>query len=285
MKHKKPQKKVLFVIYELRPGGAERVLVNILNNLSNAIKPVLVVLEKKEYLAHELKDNIEAYFLNWEKKHEIFRIIKNLVSIIKRTRPDIIFGFGYNANHLVVIARYLALLKIPVCINERTVTHAALNDMSFTILRKLFLKMVYKKADYIIAVSNSTRDSLVNLFGLDKNRITVMNNPVDIKRILSLSSSDVEHPWFKVKKLCLIIAVGRLNKLKRFSNLIKAFSIIKNELENTKVIIVGGGEEHKRLHELIKKLGLIDRVALLGYQKNPYKYMSRADILVHPSRF
>ncbi|MFW6009601.1 MAG: glycosyltransferase [archaeon] len=83
----------------------------------------------------------------------------------------------------------------------------------------------------------------------------------------------------------LITAMGRYTDQKGFDNLIKA---VKNVIEKgyeIKLIIMGKGENKQQLNALIKKLNLKDKVELIGFKSNPYKYISESDLFVLSSNY
>jgi glycosyltransferase involved in cell wall biosynthesis len=274
------QKKVLFVIWGLRPGGAERVFVNIVNNIQGDIQPFVVVLGNKEGFAHELKDSLEVYYLNKKNRWDVFWLVIRLASIMREKKPDVILSFGYYANHLVVWTGHIFGIKIPICIREQTETTSSLNRANLPVIRKNLLKMTYKKADKVIAVSYKLKNSLINRYGLKRDNIKVIYNPVDLNKMTTFASEDVAHPWFHEQDIRLIVAVGRLVEAKGFSYLVDAFSFVLKTIENVRLIIIGEGDGRLILEKMIFQLGLKDKVALLGYQRNPYKFMARSDIFV-----
>jgi glycosyltransferase involved in cell wall biosynthesis len=81
----------------------------------------------------------------------------------------------------------------------------------------------------------------------------------------------------------LVVSVGRLVQLKGFDLLIHAFAKVRVS-PKARLIIVGEGEQREELEALISELDVRDRVALLGTQANPWKYMARADVVALASR-
>jgi glycosyltransferase involved in cell wall biosynthesis len=279
------EKKALFVISGLRPGGTERVFVNVVNNIGARIKPVVVVLESKEGLAYDIKGDLEVYYLYKKNRWDVFRLIIRLSSIMRKERPESIISFGYYANQLVIFARCISGLKMPVCISERTDTASSLKKMNFQVVRRLLLKITYSMADKIIAVSKGTKNSLVNHFGMREARVIVIYNPVDLDKIRVLFSERVDHPWFTEKGVLIIIAVGRFVNQKGFPHLVKAFSMVVNKIRMARLVILGEGSERQRLENLVLELGLKDKVNLLGYQQNPYKFMAKSYLFVLSSLY
>ncbi|OQW97522.1 MAG: hypothetical protein BWK73_54260, partial [Thiothrix lacustris] len=81
-----------------------------------------------------------------------------------------------------------------------------------------------------------------------------------------------------------ILAVGRLEKQKRFDLLLEAFAQSQAR-QDCKLVIVGRGSQQEVLEQAIKTLGLAERVILVGFDPNPYKYMAKADFQVMSSDY
>jgi glycosyltransferase involved in cell wall biosynthesis len=81
-----------------------------------------------------------------------------------------------------------------------------------------------------------------------------------------------------------ILAVGRLEKQKRFDLLLEAFAQSQAR-QDCKLVIVGRGSQQEALEQAIKTLGLVERVILVGFDPNPYKYMAKADFQVMSSDY
>ena len=277
--------KALFVITGLRAGGAERVFVNIVNNISG-FEPVVVVIEKKEKdgFAEHIKRDIKIRFLNKRNRYDAFRLIFELSRIIRNEKPGIILSVESYANQLAVMAKYIARYRVPLCISERIETKNFLSDMNLKKIREFLLKLTYRRADRIIAVSKKVKESLYSHYGINPNKIEVIYNPIDIDRIQHLASEDITYPWFNDEEPVLI-TVGRLHKQKDHKTLISAFSKVLKMTHNVRLVIIGEGSERARLEKIIQELNLNDRIVLLGYQENPYKFMAKADIFILSSRY
>ena len=98
-----------------------------------------------------------------------------------------------------------------------------------------------------------------------------------------LANQPIEHPWFLNKKIPIILAVGRLTKAKDYPTLLRAFALISKK-KKVRLVILGEGEERKSLKNLVRGLDISENIAFLGFQKNPYKYMQKANIFVLSSK-
>ncbi len=139
------------------------------------------------------------------------------------------------------------------------------------------VRYIYKRQP-IVTVSKGVREDFIQNFGVDAEQITTIYNPLDIDRIRQLA---LEEPDFLPSKP-YFVAAGNLNRAKRFDLLIRAFERCST---NADLVILGHGGRLNRLKRLARKLGIHDRVHLLGYKANPYSYFSRAIALVGSSDF
>lgn len=85
----------------------------------------------------------------------------------------------------------------------------------------------------------------------------------------------------------IIIAVGRLEYVKRFDLIIKAFSLFKKDIKNNewKLWIIGDGNEFKALYELAIQLNIVNDVVFKGYTNDIKSYYLNASIFIMSSRW
>jgi len=95
----------------------------------------------------------------------------------------------------------------------------------------------------------------------------------------ALASEPIEHPWLVPGPPPVVLAAGRLTAQKDFPTLLRAFARLVPE-RDLRLMILGEGPDRAALEAEIEALGLGDRVALLGFQANPFSYMARARLFV-----
>ncbi len=144
-----------------------------------------------------------------------------------------------------------------------------------TFLRKLFWKLFQKKIYKIICPSLETKNLLVENNIFSENKLLVIKDPhINIKKIIEKKLVNLD------KKLILkknIISIGRLTKQKNYIFLINAFKKITDLDNNFHLTVIGEGEDRKTIEEKIKELKIEERVSLLGYQDNIYKFLKHAN--------
>jgi N-acetylgalactosamine-N,N'-diacetylbacillosaminyl-diphospho-undecaprenol 4-alpha-N-acetylgalactosaminyltransferase len=139
-------------------------------------------------------------------------------------------------------------------------------------INRALIKLLYNKADIIFANSNGNSLDLKENFNIKD--VKVIYNIFNIDRIVNLSNryAILDSSRFN------FITVGRLDEGKNHKLLIDAIKEIDANL-----YIIGDGILKEELQEQITDLKLKDRVFLLGKQKNPYKYISKADSFLFAS--
>ncbi len=282
---KDPNREKLITIFlpNLAGGGAERSMVTLANGIAERGYKVHLVLAKNQGVYFkEVSAGIDFHVL--DSPRTIFSA-PLLAHYIRRYRPYALISALENANLAAIWARWLLASDPVLVISERSLSNLLFRGHHRRELRMLpFLASIfYRFADYIVAVSKGVARDLINR-KFPSKKIRVIYNPLDIERITVLGEEPVLHPWFSEKKIPIIVAVGRLSKEKNFGLLLSAFELLLKRME-TRLLILGEGEERPNLERFIAELGISDKVDLPGFDPNPFKYMKRADVFVLPSRF
>ncbi|MDO9263675.1 MAG: glycosyltransferase, partial [Desulfosalsimonadaceae bacterium] len=144
---------------------------------------------------------------------------------------------------------------------------------------------LYGKSDQLVFPSKGMMHDLKNL-GRFNNEMIVIKNPFDVNAILEMKDTPIHPDDFVFDRhRNYIIAVGRLEKVKRFQDIITAVGILKKNGLDVELLILGDGPERANLQVLINCLDLQKNVRLLGRVENPFKYISRTDILISASEY
>ena len=147
------------------------------------------------------------------------------------------------------------------------------------IIRYLFWKLFSKKIYKVTCPTVATYKYLLQKNIFDKNKLSVLRDPAIILNEYSKKKFDrIEQSQFYKKKF--IIGIGRLTKQKNFALLILAFEKILKIYPDYILLILGDGEQKMKLIELINRLKIQDKVFLLGFQNNVYKYLLKADCFI-----
>jgi len=271
-------KKIVILINSLDGGGAERVVSTLLNNLVEKHECHLILMENK--ISYELDKRINVICLDENSNQNgIVKLLRlpiisyKLTRVIKKHNFSQITSFLYRANYVNVLAKYLS--KHKCIISERIAPSSMYEDnLLSSKISKFLVRNLYNKADKIIPVSKAIKNDLIENFGLNIKQ-KVIYNPYDIEKIEQSSKEDIS---YKIDKKKSIITVGSLGQRKNHSLLITAFSKLHDK--EYKLYILGKGEEEENLKNLVTKFDLEERVVFLGFDNNPYKYLSKCEIFI-----
>ncbi|MBN1472205.1 MAG: glycosyltransferase [Syntrophaceae bacterium] len=283
-------KKILCVLPRVTGGGAERFFITFLQHIDRSYyKPVVVLMCRGGGFDHEIPDNISVYTLqemikNIDRALPLgpLRYFRALKTVIRLEEPDAIISFGSLFNGAVAFSSHMANFKGPVILIEAVHESSEISKRhGFGKWgRKIFLRWTYPLSSAIVAVSSDVASDLRDHFGLTPQKLHVVYYGIDLKQVRTLSKELVVHPWLCGPHGYTIVACGRLVPQKGFGVLISAMSDLPDDV---RLIIIGDGEEKIILEKQIQKLGLQGRIDLIGYDRNPYRYMARADLFVMPS--
>lgn len=272
------RKKIAFVIPSLRGGGAERVITNLVNKINQDKFDIkLIVLNLHDSIFQkEINENIEIIDLGTKRvRSSMFKIL----AAIKKNRPDIVFStLGYLNLYLAIIKPFFP--KETVLISRETnVVSEKLKVMRFKFFWIVLYKLLRNRFDCIVCQSNDMKNDLVEKFNYQN--LVVINNPIDLDALRKKIKRGYKNN--SPKSYVHFIAVGRLQYQKGFDILIDAIYLLKNS--NIQLSILGKGPLEFELQSQIDKLNLANQIQLVGFQENPYQWMSECDAFVLSSRF
>lgn len=271
--------KILLVITNMRGGGAERVVAQLLRRLDRrCFQPVLVVFQEENVFAGEIPPDIKIICLHKRHNFDLPRIVGGLSRVILQEAPALMLSFLTDANCFAIMAHRFARTGIPLLISERNNLSLSLNQVRMSPLKKYLARRLYPRADLVLCVSEGVKEDLVENFGLPPEKCVVQYNPCDLERIQAWAQEEVEHPWFQ-QDIPLVLACGRLTVQKNYPLLLRAVKRVA-AIQPVRLMILGEGEERSRLEAEVARAELGRQVTFLGFQKNPYQFMARANHLV-----
>jgi len=205
-----------------------------------------------------------------------------LNGIIQKEKPDLIVSFLINSNLITLIARNLFQFDIPICCSDHNTLSSEIKSLPYPFLYSSVIRLLYKKSDYHVAVSEGSKSDLIKFCGLPNKNIYTIYNGIDLGNVKKQSTEQLDDDITEIladKSIRKIITSGRLADQKNQSLLIRAYKKIQNR-SNTKLLILGTGEKQEDLQRLTEKLGLDVDVLFLGWRKNPFNIISKCDVFV-----
>ncbi len=272
--------KILFLIHDLGQGGAEKVLVNLVNNMDRTKFNISVVSlfgggVNEQFLKKDIcykwiwKRQIPGNskwmkFLTPEQLHKI--CIKDKydieVAYLEGPATRIISGCPHKSTCLVSW----------VHVEQHTKKYALSSYRSKSEAQKCYHYM-----NRIIAVSESVKRDFIDIFQWTAQNVSVLYNTNESEEIRESSKENVD--IFKNNEFNLI-SVGSLKPVKGFDRLVRIHVHLRKEGIPVHTYILGKGPQKDELEKLIKEYGISDTFTLLGYDTNPYKYVAKADLFI-----
>ena len=146
-------------------------------------------------------------------------------------------------------------------------------------IRHIFWKVFAKRIYKVTCPTKSTYDYMLKKKIFRKEKMEVLRDPIiDLKEYRLKKIEKFNFEELKNKKY--IIGIGRLTKQKNFELMINFFKKISNTYPRLNLVIIGEGENKTRLKKLSINLSLEKRIYFLGYQKNVFKYLTRAECFI-----
>ena len=264
-------KKLLLIVPNLQLGGQERVAVNTAHILGKDFNLKVVIFDDAD---QAFASDAEIVNLNIPAKKGIISKCVNLIKrayalhkLRKQELTDYSISFGTTAN----IANVMSL----------GLGQSVISIRGFNSIKQGFSGYItYRLCDKVICCSKVIRDTLLEKNAFLNNKIHVLYNPYSIKQLLLRGAEPVADYAFSPHT---IISHGRLEEVKNYPRLIKAFYLVKKQIPDAQLLIIGEGAYRDTLENLIRKYSLADSVTLLGFRNNPFAYISKSYLYVLPS--
>lgn len=274
--------KIVNIVSRMIFGGVESVIYNYYSNMDLS-KFELYIITKKDYKPEAVekfkKIGFNFIFIDdWEKEPK--KVKSQLLEIFDKNKFDIIHSHLSHTNFYFMYLAYIA--KIPIRISH---SHLSVKDKSIKDKIKHFL---YKRLIWMFATDFVAcgKEAAKNLYNSKKN-VVIFNNAIDMEKYVY---NDVTRKEYREKleissnSLCLG-TIGRMTYQKNQEYLIDIFANIKNQNKDSKLIIIGDGENKEKLLSKILKMNLQDDVILLGNRNDVAQLLNVFDIFVLPSLY
>lgn len=274
-------KKLLFVIHDLHHGGAEKVLVNLANNLDKKKYDITVMAlfgggVNEQFLSDEIHLIVchKKMIKGNSKMMKLFSPEQLFTHYIKE-RYDIIISYLEGPSARIVSGCRDKNIKLIswIHVEQHTSQIACQSFRSY----KEALKC-YQRFDCTVCVSEYVKKDFINIFPL-QNPVYVLYNTNETDQIRKQARESVEDVIFNSKEIKLV-GVGKLMPNKGFDKLTRIHVRLIREGYKVHTYILGEGAEREKIEKIAKKAGCDNTLTLLGYKTNPYKYVDKCDIFV-----
>lgn len=273
--------RVLFLIHDLAQGGAEKVLVNLVNNMDRTNFDITVMAlfgggVNEQFLKSDVR------LINCHKKP-----IPGNSHIMKLFTPKQLYR-RYIKEHYDIIVSYLegpsarivsgcndpgTKLVSWIHIEQKTKERAASSFRSYGESLKC-----YQRFDRTICVSDTVRQDFLSIYPLEKP-IDVLYNTNESAQIVESALELIPTDTFPDGEFKMV-GVGKILANKGFDRLARIHKRLKDDGYPVHTYILGIGPQKEEIEQYLQCNALMDSFTFLGYQTNPYKYVSKCDLFV-----
>lgn len=297
------KKKILFVNDEMTMGGVARILIGLLNKIDMDLYDVdVLILHPHGELMDELPKGVRVI-----KSHPFFKAVdtnigelvrsKHIIKIIHKLILVLLMKTGMIVPVIKSIRKNIIQHKYDVefsakegfctifvsCGDAKKKLNWVQVDYSVQNYSKNHMGLMIKalkNIDLNIACSEKVGKAFGEMF--KTNRIQVINNFIDTETVEQKLKETVDvtkYPEFT------FITVARFHPQKSVDRLIQAFAFVHKQNPNSRLVVIGDGEQKKMILDLIESNQIQDHVVLLGIKHNPYPYIKEADVFVLSSLY
>lgn len=275
---------VLFLIHDLGPGGAEKVLVNLVNGLDREKFDVSLRvlfdwgpnrknLSPDVHYSSWIKRDIPAnshWMKLWTPQQLWRQIIPDsfdiVISFLEGPCARVVGGCPENGQKTV------SWIHTPI-LNEKKFIEGFRNYPEAA--------ACYNRADAVVFVSEDVRKAFHNYFIPQKSE-KLLYNIYDSERIRQMSRED-PHSVRMNSKLLNWCGMGKLIPLKGWERMLNIQKKLHDENIPAHFYVIGDGPQREELKQKASALGIADFVTFTGYLDNPYAVISCCDLYVNAS--
>lgn len=266
------RKRILLITPTLHQGGYEWMCVLTARLLSDVYDVCLAVFTTEDAFYDvsglRLVDlKLAAVPGKLGKAANLLRRARRLRRLKRQLAVDISYSFGTTANLANVLSK------------DRDVTWAGIR--AYNALSDTGAGLIFHRADCVVSCTRTMEAEIRRTFHIKKSYM--LYNPCDLERIRELSEREMdERPdgaWreFAGRTGALIVSMGREDDLKGFWHLIKSFALVKKEIPDARLMVIGKGS-YAEYRKLADELGIQDAVCFTGAFKNPFPLLASADV-------
>ena len=273
-------KKILFLIHDLGVGGAEKVLVSLVNHMDRTKFDITVISlfgggVNEQFLAPHIH-----YRAVWPKaipgNSKLMKLLtpQQLHRLCVKERYDVEVAYLEGPAARVISGCPNPKTKLFCWIHSEQPPHAA--SGSFRSYKEA--KHCYEHFNNMVFVSDGIQRTFLSTFPSIK-RAVIRYNTIESEKILALKDEAVEEVSFSPDELKLV-AVGKISKNKGIDRLARIVKRLRDDGLPVHLYALGIGPDQAEVEAWLRENKLSNYFTFLGYQTNPYKYVARCDLFV-----
>ena len=276
----KTQKRLIIFMPSIEGGGVEKNLFIISNYLSDTIRDISIITTHKNY-TDKFNKKIKFIFPKNKINLGTTRGLRYLVSFfllfkeVLKNKNFVLFSFQANIYSII----FCKIFNIKIVVRS----NSSPSGWSTNFIKKIIFKICFKLADKIIVNSKELQREFKKKFFV--NTICIYN-PLNKREIIRKSNVKFDFKYFNSKKKLNILTIGRFTDQKDHITLLKAVNIVNREYKKDfKLLIIGKGKNMQLMQKYIHSKRLQNKVKILNFQDNPYKFIKSCDLFILSSKF
>lgn len=264
---------ILYVITGLGLGGAEKVVVNLADQMTLLGHNVKIAYLTGEVLVKPASSDVEIIALHLNSVRDFLPASKKYQRLIENFSPDVIHAHMVHANLFARLNRAFCQVPKLICTAHSSNEGGKVRMFAYRLTNRL--------SDINTNVSQTATEEMIRKGAFTNNDLITVYNGIN------LDEFNTNPKTTKLDRKTLnLISVGSFSDPKDYPNLINAFGIVKNR-NNTdiKLTIVGDGKLRPVIESLIKELSLEKDITLLGRRSDISELLNASDIFLLASKF
>ncbi len=269
------KKKVAHVTFDMRIGGAEQVIANLIENTNHKYILSIICLEQPTgpFGRNLIEKGYQIISFNRKPGFD-FSLVRHIRNYIIDNNIDILHCHQYTPYVYGLFASAFTSTKIIFT------EHGRFYPDKKKIKRVLFNPVLSLLTDSVTAISSATRDALVEYENFSRKKIMVVYNGIDDAMYTTPSDTNVRQSLGIKPEDFVLGTVARLDPIKNHKMMIKSLGIVRKSYPNTFLVLVGDGQERKNLESFVSSLGLSSHVIFTGFKEDIHNYLKAIDIFL-----
>lgn len=271
---KKPEK-LMIIVATLTGGGQERIACMTADILGEQYEITFVIFDDTD-AKYEVSKKARLINLNIPSTSNV---IKKMANVLRRSKKVRELKKRYGIEVSLSIGQTSNIVNILSMRGEKTISSVRTSSKQES--RKCLIDdLVYKGSDKITFISEGLRQRAARLYPKESSKFFLTYNPCDVESVVEESKADLQGFLGAMINEHTLVAVGRFVPQKGHINLINAIALVKKNIKDVRLLIIGEGFKEQDYRNRIAALGLENIVYLIGFTPNPFRIISRCGAFV-----
>jgi glycosyltransferase involved in cell wall biosynthesis len=206
-------------------------------------------------------------------------LLGRLVRALKANSVDILHCHAHKATVYGTLAAWMACTPV-VC------AHVHGLNRSRTFRRRLINRILFRRIDLLLPVAQAVRqDILANVPSVDRSKVVVLENSIEFGKFADVTTTPSEaRALLGLKEDAFVFGtIGRLAPTKGLEHLLGALALVRRDVTNAILIIVGRGPQEQEIRDMVRQMKLDDAVIFAGYRRDVEQLIRGFDVFVMAS--